>query len=105
MLLNENTGSIISLEVAKKFVKDFEIKFPRQIVSSFIGSENVKLILAQQNCIGIRIYNGYDVAKEKISLVLIGVDSNEQDILDGGLIYDEMVTCPPICPVNGLLTN
>ncbi|MBY0485901.1 MAG: hypothetical protein K2P85_01720 [Flavobacteriaceae bacterium] len=105
MSLNENTGSIISLEVAKKLVKDFGNKFPGQIVSSFIGSKNVHAILAQENCIGVRIYNGYDVANEKISLVLVGVDKNEQDILESGLIYDQMLTCPPVCPVNGLLTN
>lgn len=98
MNLDPNTGSIISEEQAKKMIALFAEKFPKQTVSSFIGSDNVKKILEQEECIGIRIYNGYDEEAQKISLVLVGVNSNEEDILENGIIYDEMVTCPPACP-------
>ncbi|MFZ4680080.1 MAG: hypothetical protein ACOYLP_07930 [Flavobacterium sp.] len=98
MNLDPTTGSIISEEEAKKIITLFAEKFPKQTVSSFIGSDNVKKILEQEGCIGIRIYNGYDEEAQKISLVLVGVDKEEQDILEYGIIYDRMATCPPFCP-------
>lgn len=98
MNLDPNTGSIISEEEAKNMIALFAENFPNQTVSSFIGGNNVKKILEQEECIGIRIYNGYDEVAQKISLVLVGVDNDEQDILKNGIIYDRMVTCPPACP-------
>ena len=103
MSLNPNTGSIITKEEAQTLIAAFAKKFPGQIISSFIGENNVKQILEQDNCIGLRVYNGYDDAEQKISLVMVGVDAEEQDMLDGNIIYDKMVTCPPICAHNGLV--
>ncbi len=98
MNLDPTTGSIISEEEAKKMIALFAEKFPNQTVSSFIGGDNVKKILEQEGCIGIRIYNGYEEEAQKISLVLVGVNKEEEDILKNGIIYDRMATCPPACP-------
>lgn len=98
MDINSNTGSIITQVKAKELINAFDLRFPGEIVSSFIGSENVNHILNQEDCIGIRIYNGYDSQTQKISLVLVGVNSTEGDMLEDGIIYDEMSVCPPICP-------
>lgn len=102
MTLDENIGGIISQEQAKVLITAFDTKFPGEVVSSFIGANNVRHILDQENCIGLRIYNGYDDENKKISLVLVGVDTEGKELLEGGIIYDRMVTCPPICPENGL---
>ena len=83
-----NTGSIITQEEAKALITAFKTKFPGEVTSSFIGANGVKNILDQENCIGIRIYNGYDVENEKISLVLVGVDAEEKEILENGIIYE-----------------
>jgi len=103
MSLNPNTGSIITQEQAKTLIDAFAKKFPGEVVSSFIGGDNVKKILEQEDCIGLRIYNGYNDAEQKISLVVVGVNSNEEDMLENGIIYDEMALCPPICPKKGLV--
>jgi hypothetical protein len=103
MNLEPTTGSIISEEEAKKMIALFAKKFPKQTVSSFIGSDNVKKILEQEGCIGVRIYNGFDEEAQKISLVLVGVNKEEEDILKNGFIYDKMVICPPACPKIGLV--
>jgi hypothetical protein len=102
MTLDEKTGSQISPTTAKNLIKAFETKNPGEIISSFIGANHIKAILAQENCIGIRIYNGYDNGKGKICLTVVGVDTNEAELLDDGHIYDDMITCPPTCPINGL---
>lgn len=102
MKLDVNTGSIITQEEAKELISAFKTKFPGEVTSSFIGANNVKNILDQENCIGVRIYNGYDDVNEKISLVLVGVDLNENDMLEKEIIYDKINTCPPACPPEGL---
>lgn len=102
MKLDVNTGSIITQEEAKSLISAFKTKFPGEVTSSFIGANNVKNILDQENCIGMRIYNGYDVENEKISLVLVGVDAEEKEILENGIIYDRLLYCPPYCPIDGL---
>lgn len=102
MKLDVNTGSIITQEEAKALIKAFKAKFPGEVTSSFIGANNVKNILEQKNCIGVRIHNGYDEVNKKISLVLVGLDADEKEILENGLILDQMVTCPPRCSIDGL---
>ena len=103
MVLDQNSGGKISEAKARELIADFKIRFPDEVVSSFIGTANVNAILEQENCIGLRIYNGYDTVAKKISLVIVGVDSTNNDLLLGGLIYDQMVTCPPICPIGASL--
>jgi hypothetical protein len=104
MNIDPNSGEIITQARAIELINAFSVKFPNQVVSSFIGTNNVENILSQTDCIGIRIYNGYDNTEEKISLVLIGVDSEGKDILRNGIIYDKIVTCPPTCAENTILS-
>lgn len=104
MALDENSGGLISEQKAKELIAEFATQFPGEVVSSFIGSANVNIILEQQNCIGLRVYNGYDVVEKKISLVLVGVDHAGRDMLSSAIIYDKMVTCPPTCPIEGSLS-
>lgn len=103
MTLNENSGGLISKERAIKLVSAFDKKFPGEIVSSFIGSSNVESLLQQENCIGLRVYNGYDLGEQKLSLVIVGVGIDGEDLLEAGLIYDELVKCPDYCPKASLL--
>ena len=105
MSLSENSGSIISQTVAENLIAAFDQRYQGEIISSFIGANHIKSILLQQDCIGIRIYNGYNAASGKMSLVLVGVDKDEKELLDDGLIYDDMITCPPTCPVEGLFVK
>jgi hypothetical protein len=98
MTLDENTGEIISQEQAKLLIKAFGEKFKGEVTSSFIGKNNITRILNQGECIGLRIYNGYNIEEEKISIVIVGVGKEGNDLLNEGLIYDKVLTCPPICP-------
>ncbi len=104
MGLNENSGGLITEAKARELISDFDKRFPGEVVSSFIGAANVNNILEQDDCIGLRIYNGYDEHDQKISLVLVGVDQAGRDMLSSAIIYDKMVTCPPTCPIEGLLS-
>lgn len=103
MELNAKTGSIITKERAKELISSFQNQYKDEINSSFIGADNVKHILSQESCMGIRIYNGFDVKNQKISLVLVGVDENGEELLHDGIIYDDLKICPPVCPLEGSL--
>ncbi len=102
MTLDQNSGKIITEAEAKTLINAFKVKYPNESTSSFIGSNNVQNILQQEGCIGIRVYNGFDVVSQTISLVLVGVDAREKDMLAGGIIYDQMIKCPTKCPIDGL---
>ncbi|MCU0350703.1 MAG: hypothetical protein MUF43_07735 [Flavobacterium sp.] len=100
MKLDATTGSIITEERARKLITSFAIKYKDEINSSFIGSENVQHILNQEGCVGLRIYNGYDEENKKMNLVLVGVDESGKEMLQDGIIYDELALCPPTCPID-----
>ena len=97
MALDENTGGAISLTEAQGYISEFQRRYPAEIKASFIGTNNINSILVQEDCIGIRIYNGYDVKEERLNQVLVGVDSQENDMNDG-VILDRCAVCPPVCP-------
>ena len=96
MELDENTGGEITLAEAQKYVSAFRAKFPKEVKALFIGSARVKKILDQVDCIGIRIYNGYDSDADRLNLVLVGVDNQGKDMTNG-VIMDKMKPCPVGC--------
>ncbi len=96
MELDENTGGEITLAEAQKYVVAFRTKYPNEVKAFFIGSKNVEKILEQADCIGIRIYNGYDSEANGLNLVLVGVDDKGEDMTDG-IIMDKMKPCPVGC--------
>jgi hypothetical protein len=56
-------------------------------------------LLKQDDCVGIRIYCGMK-RDMRIKLVAVGVNSQDEDILDLGkeVIVDEGLPCPTFCP-------
>ncbi len=102
MKLDNNTGEVITLDEAIKFTTSFQERNPNQIKSHFAGGEKLKLILQQENCIGIRIYNGYDADRNEANLVLVGVDKDGEDIAEG-IIVENLKPCPTECPKNSSL--
>lgn len=100
MRIDENTGSIITLEKAQNLARAFNEKYTDETISSFIGANNVKRILEQEGCVGLRIYNGFSNETQKISLIIIGVDKDEKELVEEGIIYDQLLICPPMCPLD-----
>lgn len=98
MILDDNTGSEITLEEAKDYTHAFQEENPGAIKSFYVGAKKLKRILEQVDCVGLRIYNGYDTDQNnKPNLVLVGVDENGED-LTNGVILEKLAICPPICP-------
>lgn len=103
MTLDNNTGSEITLEEAKDYTHAFQEDNPGAIKSFYVGAKKLKLILDQEECVGVRIYNGYDTDQNnKPNLVLVGVDKMGEDMTDG-IILDKLETCPSLCPGSSTL--
>lgn len=102
MRLDENSGGVITLKEAQDLVKSFQTKNPDEPKAFFVGANHLRAILNQTDCIGVRIYNSYDEVSKSHTVVLIGVDRNENDIKEG-MIVDRTAPCPPSCPIVGIL--
>lgn len=61
----------------------------------YFGRDTIEAILNQIDCVGIRIYFGED-SLSKPKLVIVGTNSNEDDITSG-LIAEFGVPCPNKC--------
>ena len=98
MPLDQNTGGPITVEEGQELVRNFSSKFPNQIKALYISAENVRMLLEQDGCIGMRIYNGYDNKEGRINNFLVGVDANDNDMTE--IVMDRMAACPPNCGVS-----
>lgn len=99
---DQNSGTVISEQEAKAYIDAFKVRYPSEVTAFFVGSNKVDLILQQPDCIGIRIYNGYNAAESKMNQVLVGVNSLQQD-MTAGVILERLLTCPPYCASKGFL--
>lgn len=97
-----NAGAVVTLDEAQKLVKAFQAQFPNEIKSSLIDTVLVSRLLSQADCVGLRIYNGYDLVAKRMSPVLVGVNSKKEDMTDG-ILLDRMVPCPSDCPTSSKL--
>lgn len=97
MATDKNMEEIITLEEAIGFTHSFQTRNPDELKSFFAGINKLNLILKQKGCIGLRIYNGYNTETRKNDLVLVGVDTNGEDITNG-VILEDLNPCPPNCP-------
>jgi hypothetical protein len=102
MKLDRNSAEVISLEEAVKYTHSFQRKNPYAIKAFFVGADKLELILEQENCIGIRIYNGYNREEDRENLVLVGVDVSGED-MTRGVILEELTPCPKVCPIESEL--
>lgn len=102
MSANKNSEKIISLKEAIKLTHSFQETYPNAIKSFFIDIDNIRLLLDQEHLKGIRIYKGYDIDQNKENIILIGVNNEGEDMVDG-LIMEDLDPCPPYCPKNSSL--
>jgi hypothetical protein len=95
--LTGNENHLITLDQAVKYVENFK-SFPTTplIKGAYFGKNIFDKILGQAGCVGIRYY----YAKKDdgtATIVLVGVDSNGNDLTQG-ILAEEGLPCPPFCP-------
>lgn len=96
MTIDTNSGTIITETDAIAYTHAHQTLFPRAIKAFFAGKNKLNLILDQEDCIGIRIYDGYDAEGEIANRVLVGVDAMGEDMVSG-IILEDLIPCPKAC--------
>ena len=95
MSFNGNEGSPITLADAADLTANYR--------ATISPGNRLLDILNQTGCMGVRIYFGLDKNGEQ-ELVLVGADSNEQD-MEKGVIIDQLTPCPTICSSSNPLNS
>lgn len=97
MVFTGNEDHSISLEEAAKLTKNYrESAGAGAFLGGYLSKSAVLEILNQGSCLGLRIYNATSDTGEP-TFVLVGVNSNGDDLTDGGLA-EFVSACPPYCP-------
>jgi len=95
-MIDINSGSVIEKAEAVQHTNLFQEKFPDATKAYFVGKNKLNLILDQDGCIGVRIYDGFDAAGNVSNRVLVGVDATGEDMVNGTLL-EHLVPCPKAC--------
>ena len=86
----------ISLAAATELTRRYRESAPAGAVKAgMFPRSSFETILKQPGCLGIRIYFGRN-AKNELSLVMVGVDSDGKDMTQDELM-DNNFPCPPFC--------
>jgi hypothetical protein len=108
--LNGTEGGAISLETFNKWTGNYTEQNKDGNQAHFFGTEIITQILAEEGCMGIRMYYALDDSGNR-QILLVGVDAKGNDLLpsaggriaDGGnIIADMSFPCPTHCTDGGL---
>ena len=99
MAFDGSEGSKISVRDGAQMTANYRTANPGERKGHFFGKEILQDILAQEGCMGIRMYYGLDDDGEK-QLVIVGADASEDDMLD--IVADLSSPCPPCGSANAL---
>lgn len=99
MPFNGTEGSEIDITTAADYTANYRLEYPGSVQAIFMGKDILNAILAQEGCMGIRVYLGKTAAgSSDFELVFVGADANENDMINnGGIVADEGIKCPPKC--------
>ncbi len=64
-------------------------------------ADQVRALLAQPGCVALRVYHGRDAAGVP-TLMLVGVDGSDEDLVAGGIL-EWAYPCPPFCAPSSAL--
>ena len=100
-----NEDHEISLQDAADLTANYRAQFTSTgyIKGEYFGKTAIETVLAQEGCVGIRIYYGLN-SENVPKLVIVGVNEYEDDMTTG-TILDMGVLCPPTCGVTNDLNS
>ena len=93
-----STNHLITLDQALKYVQNFRTSDAASAIvikGAYFDRGIFDKILAQPGCVGVRYYYAKKDDGTQ-SIVLVGVDSKNQD-LTSGILGEDAVPCPPFC--------
>lgn len=103
MAVTGNEVHAISLDDAAALTEAFRNSASaNSILAGYFGKTALSGLLAQDGCVGLRIYNA--IKDDKPNFVLVGVDKDGEDLQDGDLL-EFALPCPPLCPTTSRLNG
>ena len=104
MSFTGNEGAIITLAEGSTMTADYRATISSgDTIALAVGKNLLAAILGQSGCMGIRMYYSLD-EKGNNQLVLVGVDSNGDDMTTG-VIVDKLQECPQLCSIKNSLNS
>jgi hypothetical protein len=104
MAFNGDEGSVVTLAEASGWTANYRRTIPAgEIISQFVGKNQLMKILNQKGCMGIRFYYGIGEDGKK-NLIAVGAGSDENDMVDG-VILEKFLPCPPRCSGKNTLNS
>ncbi|MBD3637667.1 MAG: hypothetical protein HUJ25_09960 [Crocinitomicaceae bacterium] len=94
MAYDGTEGGEITLSNGSSMTGSFRTNYPNEVKGRFFGKDILKELLAQEDCMGIRMYFAID-SNDDLALVIVGADSNGDDII--GKVADISLPCPSYC--------
>lgn len=95
MAFNGTEGAPIDLTTASEWTANYRDENPDGIKAHFFGKDILETILAQEGCMGIRIFYAKD-AEGTQQLILVGADADENNQVQG-TVADASIKCPHRC--------
>ncbi len=94
----------INLEDAAKMTENYRNALVGgTTLGGYFGRDAIQGILAQNNCVGIRIYYALDENGVE-QFVVVGVKEDGDDLYDGEIAQHALL-CPPYCPQSSPLNG
>jgi hypothetical protein len=104
MTFTGNEGSIITLAEGSTMTAEFRATISiGDTIGMAVGKNLLAAIIDQKDCMGVRMYYALD-DNGKNQLVLVGVDSNGND-MKNGVIVDRLLACPVVCSIKNELNS
>jgi hypothetical protein len=104
MSFTGNEDHSINLETASEWTENYRNnKGPNDPLAHFFGRAVIESILAQTDCVGIRIYYALDENGAK-QMVISGVKANEDDLYNG-VLAEKALKSPPYKGSNNALNS
>ncbi|TAE86862.1 MAG: hypothetical protein EAY81_04950 [Bacteroidetes bacterium] len=102
MSFNGTEGAPIALATAAQWTANYRNAAGTGVIKAhFFGRDILEKILAQDGCMGIRMY--YAINDEGVQqLILVGADAHEKDQVDG-TVADFSIPCPSRCDTSSSL--
>lgn len=104
MPFNGTEGSAITLNEAATLTANYRAKTQDVVNAIFMGRDLLNQILAQPDCMGIRVYYAFNEVTNQPTMVFVGADAMEND-MTSGIIADSGTPCPPSCSINNPLNS
>lgn len=102
MAFTGNEAEEFPLETAAEWTRNYQATINQgDTVSHFFGRDIIERILAQEGCMGIRVYYALDDNDNK-QMIMVGANADENDLYEG-IIAEVSSPCPPFCPSNSPL--